>query len=150
MIAVLPPPKYTGTRTLYGEMVRVSLTRVDDFGSLAKKWLELETRSDPSFFTTWTWTGCQVERRFRDPILLEAYCEDELIGLALFNRGAPWRVAETMWLGESGDPPLDTIFIEHNGFLIARDAPSALLPQALENFFYAPIGPASRARTAAL
>jgi CelD/BcsL family acetyltransferase involved in cellulose biosynthesis len=88
------------------------MTGVRDFAALEQKWRDLEARSNASFFQSWTWTGCLAERRFPDPVLLEA-CEDgRTVGLALFNR-----VGRTLHLGESGNRELDDIFIEFNGVL---------------------------------
>ena len=33
-------------------------------------WRDLESRSDASFFQSWTWTGCLVEERFLRPGLI--------------------------------------------------------------------------------
>ena len=66
----------------------------------------------PSFFQTWTWTGCLAAERFPDPVLVEAVEDGQTVALALFNR-----VGRTLHLGESGDPALDTVYVEYNGVL---------------------------------
>ncbi len=90
----------------------VAVSAVIDFASLEAKWRDLETRAEPSFFQSWTWTGCLVTERFPDPVLVEARDGDRTVALALFNRrGGTW------YLGESGDPALDCVYIEFNGVL---------------------------------
>jgi CelD/BcsL family acetyltransferase involved in cellulose biosynthesis len=105
--------------------VRLSLVRVPAVAALADEWRALEARAEPSFFQSWTWVGCLAEARFPDPLLLRAERDGETLGLALCNRrrGA-------LWLGESGDPALDSVYVEHNGFLLARGA-EVSLPDAM-------------------
>ena len=80
--------------------------------TLEGKWRDLEARSGGSFFQSWTWTGCLVEQRFPDPVVVEA-CEDgRTVALALFNRKG-----RTLYLGETGQQQLDDVFIEFNGVL---------------------------------
>ncbi len=103
-------------------MITVTLTAPPDFDSLGAEWRRVEAMSDGSFFTSWSWTGCEAASRFPDPLLLRAETAGRTIALALFNRTrSPF--GDTLWLGESGDPALDTVFIEHNAPLITRDAP---------------------------
>ena len=95
-----------------GPDLAVVVSDVTDFAALEAKWRDLETRSDPSFFQSWTWTGCLVEQRFPDPVLVEAREAGRTVALALFNRRGG-----TLYLGESGDPALDCPYIEFNGVL---------------------------------
>jgi CelD/BcsL family acetyltransferase involved in cellulose biosynthesis len=90
----------------------IAVSGVADYAALEAKWRDLESRADPSFFQSWTWTGCMAEERFRDPVLVEARESGRTVALALFNRrrGA-------LYLGESGDPALDSVYIEFNGVL---------------------------------
>jgi CelD/BcsL family acetyltransferase involved in cellulose biosynthesis len=95
-----------------GPDLAVVVSEVTDFATLEARWRDLETRSDPSFFQSWTWTGCLVEERFPDPVLVEARESGRTVALALFNRRGG-----TLYLGESGDPTLDCPYIEFNGVL---------------------------------
>jgi CelD/BcsL family acetyltransferase involved in cellulose biosynthesis len=95
-----------------GDLTDITLTGVQDFAALEAKWRDLEARANASFFQSWTWTGCLAERRFPDPVLVEAREHGRAVGLALFNRSG-----RTLYLGESGDKVLDDIFIEFNGVL---------------------------------
>lgn len=90
----------------------IVISRVPDFAALETKWRDLETRSNPSFFQSWTWMGCLAEERFPDPVLVEAREKGRTVALALFNRRG-----RTLYLGESGDAALDCVFIEFNGVL---------------------------------
>jgi CelD/BcsL family acetyltransferase involved in cellulose biosynthesis len=90
----------------------ITVSRVTDFAATEARWRDLETRAEPSFFQTWTWTGCLAAERFQDPILVEAREDDRPIALALFNRrGSSW------YLGETGDSAMDRVYIEFNGVL---------------------------------
>jgi len=68
--------------------VSTIVSGVTDFAALEAKWRDLETRSNPSFFQSWTWTGCLVAERFPDPVLVEARDRERTVALALFNRAA--------------------------------------------------------------
>jgi CelD/BcsL family acetyltransferase involved in cellulose biosynthesis len=112
-------------------MTEITLSRVTDWTSLGENWRALEARSDCSFFQSWTWTGCLAEERFSDPILLEAFHGGRRAVLGLFNRRRDWLGRERLLLGESGLARHDSVFIEWNGLLAARDAPMALLADCL-------------------
>lgn len=61
-------------------------------------------------------------------MLLAARQDGHDVALGLLNR-TPSRLApDTLWLGESGVAERDSIFIEHNGLLVARGAEAALQP----------------------
>ncbi|MBV9250591.1 MAG: GNAT family N-acetyltransferase [Acetobacteraceae bacterium] len=105
-------------------MTEFILCRVRDFAALGQRWRELEARSDCSFFQSWTWMGCLAERRFDNPVLLEARQAGETVAMALFNRRRWPR--DSLFLGESGSKVLDTPYVEHNGPLVARGAESVV------------------------
>jgi CelD/BcsL family acetyltransferase involved in cellulose biosynthesis len=104
----------------------VTVSRVTDFAALGAKWRDLEARCDCSFFQSWTWTGCLVEERFPDPVLVEACDSGRTVALALFNRRG-----RTLLLGQSGDPALDCIYIEFNGVLAERGRETELTAACL-------------------
>ena len=108
-------------------MPEISLTRPPAWTALGERWRALEARSDASFFQSWSWVGSHATARFPDPWLLAAEEGGHTVALGLFNRRAPWPWAARLWLGESGRPALDMIHVEHNGLLLARDAPAGLL-----------------------
>jgi CelD/BcsL family acetyltransferase involved in cellulose biosynthesis len=109
--------------------VRLVLAAAPDLDApgdvLGAEWRALEARSEGSFFRSWTWVGCLAAARFADPVLLRAERGGATVGLALCNRrhGA-------LWLGESGDPAWDAVYVEHNGPLLARGA-EGLLPACI-------------------
>lgn len=63
-----------------------------------------------------------AEARFSDPVLLRAERDGQVLSLVLCNRQKSWRGGHTLWLGESGKPALDAVYVEHNGPLLARGA----------------------------
>ncbi|HQT78274.1 MAG TPA: hypothetical protein PLD10_14560, partial [Rhodopila sp.] len=71
-------------------MTSVHVGPVTDFAALGRRWRDLEQRSAGSFFQSWTWTGCLIEERFADPVLVEAVDGNRTVGLALFNRRRHW------------------------------------------------------------
>jgi CelD/BcsL family acetyltransferase involved in cellulose biosynthesis len=109
----------------------ISLAQVTDIGRLGEIWKDLERRADGSFFQSWAWTGCLAAERFSDPVLLTAQEDGSTIAAALFNRRARRLLPPTLWLGESGDPRHDDIFIEHNGILMEHGRPVSLLAACL-------------------
>ncbi len=102
-------------------MPQFTLSVPGDFEKLGERWRALEAEADASFFQSWTWVGCEVAARFPDPILIEATLGGETMALALCNRIAGWS-GDTLWLGESGLPAWDSLFVEHNGPLVAATA----------------------------
>jgi CelD/BcsL family acetyltransferase involved in cellulose biosynthesis len=108
-------------------MLDISLTRVTDFYNVGRQWQDLELRADISFFQSWAWTGCLAEERFSDPVLLAVRINHRIVGLGLFNHRPRFFGRSTLWLGESGDPCHDDVFLEHNGLLIDRDQPQDML-----------------------
>jgi CelD/BcsL family acetyltransferase involved in cellulose biosynthesis len=107
-------------------MLTSSFAPVGDLSGLAARWCAFEQQTDCSFFQSWAWTGCLLEERFPDPVLLELRDGPRLVAMALFNRRADRLGRECLWLGESGRAEWDAAFIEYNGPLLARDAPAAL------------------------
>ncbi len=84
---------------------------------LGARWRQVEAEAGASFFQSWAWVGCQAAQRYPDPVLLEAWHQGALIGLALFNRRRRWH-GPVLHLHESGDSVRDSVFIEHNGLLL--------------------------------
>ncbi len=124
----------TGTAPL-----AISMSGITDFAAVEAKWRDLELRSEPSFFQSWTWTGCLVAERFPDPVLVEAREGDRIVALALFNRRG-----RTLFLGESGDPALDGIYIEFNGVLAVTGREVELTTACLDSARHWPCRDAAR------
>ena len=123
--------------------IRFHLLPVADFGGLADTWRALEKSADVSFFQSWTWVGCMAETRFPDPVLLRAEQDGQVVALALCNRTTSWWGGEMFWLGESGTPALDGVYVEHNGPLLAREA-EAFLPAVLRALLQGGLFPGGR------
>ncbi len=85
---------------------------LDDAGldRLGTTWRGIESAAGASPFQRWSWVGCRAAERYSQPLLVQAHRGGELVGLALFNR-----CRGRLWLHESGDPALDSIYVEHNG-----------------------------------
>lgn len=106
-------------------MIEVALSAVPDLKALEARWRTLEQAAEPSFFQSWTWTGCLAQERFPDPVLAEARDGGTTVGLALFNRrrGVP---RDRLFLGETGAQPWDRLFVERNAPLAARGHETAV------------------------
>lgn len=87
--------------------------------ALGEAWRALEAAAEPCFFRSWSWVGCLFEERFDDPVVLRARHAGRVVGLAVFNRSRGRLV-----LGASGDSRRDAPHVEHNGPLVAADAPA--------------------------
>lgn len=97
-------------------MQRVTITPVGDLDSLAGRWRGLEARADGGFFLSWTHLGCLAEARFAQARLLAVTQDGVDVGLALLGSGR-----RKTWLNQTGDAGQDSVFIEHNGLLTARE-----------------------------
>ena len=110
---------------------------------LEVRWRALAKQSGGSYFQDWSWVGCMAAERYADPVLLEMRRDDELIALALFNRVANRRDGTSLHLQESIDPLLASIFVEHNGPLVAIADPvlrQAVLAALFTEAMRGPIG----------
>jgi CelD/BcsL family acetyltransferase involved in cellulose biosynthesis len=113
------------------EPLIITIRPVESFHALEPVWTDLEARADGSFFQSWAWTGCLAQERFCDPWLVAARRGETAVALGLLNRAArhPLGLDRPLYLGESGVPAMDSIFIEHNGLLVARGEAEDLAEQ---------------------
>lgn len=113
-----------------GMKLALHLETPRDWDALGAAWEALEARAEGSVFQGWGWVGCLAAERYDAPLLVRAEAGGACVGLALFNRAGG-----ALHLHESGDPARDRPFIEHNGPLVAREAPpgtrAAILAAAL-------------------
>ena len=86
---------------------------------LEARWRELAKASGGSYFQDWGWVGCMAAERYPDPILIEMHQDETLVAFALFNGATSRRDGTSLHLQESIDPLLASIFVEHNGPLVA-------------------------------
>jgi len=90
--------------------------------SLERTWRDLDRTGSHSFFLTWTWVGTWLKSLAPSvaPMLLKAMQGPKIVGLALLTlkHGTQWSLfpRNQAWLNSAGDPALDCITIEHNGF----------------------------------
>ncbi|MDE2515317.1 MAG: GNAT family N-acetyltransferase [Rhodospirillales bacterium] len=97
--------------------LRLRLIRPPPPAELGALWQSVAARGVASFFQGWDWTGTLFAERFPDPWLLLAEDGGAVRALALFNRTRRAGRQTRLWLGESGDPVWDRLFIEYNGIL---------------------------------
>jgi CelD/BcsL family acetyltransferase involved in cellulose biosynthesis len=104
----------------------ITLLPVEDIDKLGDEWRELESRSDThSFFLSWYWIGCWLRCISPNikPMVLRIAGKGGLTGLAILckGKGPVLRFARLnqVLLNVAGDPELDDIAIEYNGFLSA-------------------------------
>jgi len=120
-------------------MVLEPLPPLDD---LERMWRALDATGTHSFFVSWTWIGTWLRALppASAPSLLKTMRGTEAVAIALLARRRtklhgiiPVRQC---WLNGSGDPALDCIMIEHNGFASA-DSASGEIYSALLRWFEA-------------
>lgn len=105
---------------------------------LGQEWLELESRSsNHSFFLSWYWIGnwLRLVKPQCSPMVMRIISEGRLVGLAIVCKGkAPVlryaRISQLL-LNVAGDPDLDSIAIEYNGFLCADGMDEAITTAGL-------------------
>jgi CelD/BcsL family acetyltransferase involved in cellulose biosynthesis len=118
-------------------MIQVQLVDVPDVASLAVDWRALESSSDVSFFTSWSWIGswlASLPATLR-PRLLGARQQGQIAGLALLGQRRSRRHgfvhSRSLHLHSTGEPVHDAIAVEYNGFLVdqacAADVQAAML-----------------------
>lgn len=89
-------------------------------------WLDLERRSDCSFFQSWGWIRCWLLHLPEGliPSVLTVSAGSEVVGLGILVARRRIRHAfvnsRSLYLNETGDPLIDSIGLEYNGFLIDR------------------------------
>lgn len=100
---------------------------VEDIGVLGNEWRELEGRSDThSFFLSWHWIGNWLGTLppHITPLELRITRQGQLVGLSIICKGFTpvlrFLQLSQLTLNATGDPALDCIAIEYNGFLAER------------------------------
>ncbi len=118
--------------------LRMTLVSVSHPNEIEDLWLDLERRSDCSFFQSWGWIGCWLRHLpdGLDPRLLTMSADGELVGLGiLIPRQQTRHVfvrSRSLYLNETGDPQLDAVGLEYNGFLADRRLADTVVCRCLE------------------
>lgn len=105
----------------------VALEEMPSRAQLEAWWRALEVHADAGFFTTWTWIDAWLALLppARQPRLLVAREGQNIVGLGLLTQGQATvlkRIPVRCWhLHTTGDAELDSIAIEYNDFLVARE-----------------------------
>jgi CelD/BcsL family acetyltransferase involved in cellulose biosynthesis len=120
--------------------IQFLLERVSSTEAVGWLWRRLEEGSDVPFFVSWTWIGTWlacVPGHIR-PLLLTATRGGETIGAAILvprrERRRGILNVRQLHFNTTGDPALDCIWIEHNGFVGSADAQQDLWPAFLRWF----------------
>src|SRR5688572_17597071 len=118
-------------------VMKVTFEPLAELDALGARWRALEERAfEPSFFQSWTWVGSWLAA-LPDTSglrLLTIADGDSIVGLGVLGRKTLRRhrvlPVRGLFVGETGDPKLDTLTMEHNGLLLAASATSAVLAEA--------------------
>lgn len=109
--------------------------------SLERWWRDLESRSDASFFLSWTWIGTWLELAPVNPAVLMAREGERVVALALLVPGMAhrhgWLTARSLHLHATGDETWDVIAIELNGVLVDRSVAAEATLAAMTHLFSA-------------
>ena len=104
----------------------VTLEGLPPLGDLERDWRDLESRSDRSFFMSWSWIGAwlgALPSQIR-PELLRVESQGRIVALGVLVRRLLRRhgvfLSRALFLNSTGDPYLDEITIEYNGLLAER------------------------------
>jgi CelD/BcsL family acetyltransferase involved in cellulose biosynthesis len=115
------------------ESIEISREALPPLSALEREWRAHEKESERGFFLSWTWIGTWLATlpETAKPFLLRARQRGASIGLAVGTEhtGPRGRLlsARGLYLNATGDRDLDSIYIEHNGFLCPMSAERAVL-----------------------
>jgi CelD/BcsL family acetyltransferase involved in cellulose biosynthesis len=114
--------------------MEITVSRSTELPDLAASWMELETRATGGFFLSWRWIGSWLRATGAKPLLIQASEGGRAIALGLLTPSRRRRLFLTvnqLCLHETGLAEFDHVMIEHNNFLVARDAPAGLVADML-------------------
>jgi hypothetical protein len=100
----------------------IELSEISSVEELAQQWRLLDQGDGGSFFTSWPWTRTwlSVLPPSVTPRLLQIKCDGRCCGAAIAVRRDVRRFGFSktrhLYLNETGDPQLDCLTMEHNGF----------------------------------
>jgi protein-tyrosine-phosphatase/CelD/BcsL family acetyltransferase involved in cellulose biosynthesis/predicted ATP-grasp superfamily ATP-dependent carboligase len=113
-----------------------SLLPTESVTDLQTLWRDLESRSECSFFTSWDWIGRWLSDSASKCYALIGHRGERVVLLALLHptseRRHTFLKTRALMLHQVGDPALDVITIEYNGFLVDRTVAETAMLGALE------------------
>ena len=118
--------------------LQVTLERVSRRSDIEGVWLDLERRSDCSFFQSWGWISCWLNHlpEGLNPWVLIVSTGREVVGLGVLIGLQEVRHAfvrsNSLYLNETGNPEVDPITLEYNGFLADRRFAGTVVCRILE------------------
>ena len=110
------------------------IEQLDDIGS---QWLDLQQRSDCSYFKSWGWIGTWLQQIAIElqPRIIKVWSDDSLVGIGLFVSKEIKRHliihSRVMFLNEAPFDGNDMV-IEYNGLLVARGYESEVYKQTVQ------------------
>jgi CelD/BcsL family acetyltransferase involved in cellulose biosynthesis len=108
------------------EPIDIHRESLPPLGVLEREWRAQERLAGRGFFLSWAWIGTWLATLPPgvEPFLLRAKRGVATVGIALAVARSAGRA---LYLNATGDRDLDTIYIEHNGFLCEVSAEHALM-----------------------
>ena len=119
--------------------VTVALSETPPVTELEAQWRQLESLSEASYFTTWSWIGCWLQglEPHRHVQLLRATRNGQTVGLGLLVGHAGKRLkmlaSHGLHLHSTGDQIHDDLTVEHNGMLVHRDGEGEVVAAMYEH-----------------
>lgn len=114
--------------------MEITVSQATELPDLAASWMELETRADAGFFLSWRWIGSWLRVTGAKPLLVRAVEGNRTVALGLLvpsRRKRFFVSVKQLCLHETGLADQDAVMIEHNNFLVARQAPPGLIAEML-------------------
>ena len=105
---------------------------------LGERWEDLERRSAYSFFQSWGWIGCWLKHlpHGLEPHALIVSAGTEVVGLGILVARRELRHglvrSNGLYLNETGNPLIDPLGLEYNGFLADRRFAGSVVGCCLE------------------
>jgi CelD/BcsL family acetyltransferase involved in cellulose biosynthesis len=108
------------------EPIDIHRESLPSLAALEREWRAQERRAGRGFFLSWAWIGTWLATLPPgiEPFLLRAKRGSTTVGIALAVERSATRA---LYLNATGNRDLDTIYIEHNGFLCEVSAERAVL-----------------------
>jgi CelD/BcsL family acetyltransferase involved in cellulose biosynthesis len=121
------------------ESLTIQLNCLPHRAVLEEKWLSLESRSDCSYFVSWSWIGCWLDSlpQYIEPSLIEVSDGTKIVALGLLVQRAYRRrfvlPVAGAFLNTTGVAALDAVTIEYNDLLVDRSSGDTLRHQVVQS-----------------